>query len=104
MSAHRSPARPNYPGNYKEGELAKGGGTPRGHDEVAKKVSVGWDELKHGPSLHEDQHSHGSQGTGAHDAMMDDHSGHGPSPGSPGHHVTSHLEGVESRKLRKNWP
>ena len=103
MSVHRSPARPNYPGNYKEGELSTQH-PPKPHDAETVKKSVGWDELKHGPDLHDDQHSFGSQGTGAHEAMMDDHSGHSESPGSPGHHVDQHLNGVESRKLRKNWP
>jgi len=58
MSVFRSVARPDYPGNRKEGEVAKEH-PPRGFDEKVKKVDTAWGGLVHGPECHEDQHSMG---------------------------------------------
>jgi hypothetical protein len=62
MSVHRSPARPDYPGNYKEGELARSQPKPAPLGPAKSGRQPGTDhKLSHeGPEMHDDQKSHGA--------------------------------------------
>ena len=104
MTSFRSPARPSYPGNRKEGEVGTAH-PPKPHDAETVKKSVDWSSLHHGPEQHEDQMSRGKGEMDGFGEAGDAHSGlRGPSPKNIGHHPDKHLGGVESRKLRRNWP
>jgi len=93
MSVFRSPARPDYPGNRKEGEVAKEH-PPRGHDEKVKKVDVGWSSLVHGPDHHEDQHSMGRNA--GHDLFhKGDH--------DPGQNSWSHPHGSKAQEHKSKF-
>jgi hypothetical protein len=100
MTDFRSPMRPDYPGNRKEGEVSKARG-PAGHDAKVTKTSVAWSDMTGGPPHHEDQKA-GSGDMNAYGKAGDAHGGmRGPSPTSTGHSPNTHLSGVESRKSKK---
>lgn len=102
--SHRSPARPNYPGNRKEGEV----GTehpPKPHDAETVKKSVDWSSLHHGPEHHPDQMSMGKDRSDGFDHASDEPGDHkGPSIRTGGHNPEEHQNSVESRKMRRHWP
>jgi hypothetical protein len=100
MTAFRSPMRPDYPGNRKEGEVSRARG-PAGHDEKVKKTGVDWGSMASGPAHHEDQKSFGKGEMNAHEKAGAAHSGlNGPSPSHIGHHPNEHLGGVEKRRSK----
>jgi len=69
VSVHRSPARPEYPGNYKEGEVSRTQPRPAPLGPAKSGRQPGHDHSLHvhGPELHEDQHSMGRGTMSAHE-------------------------------------
>jgi hypothetical protein len=104
VSVHRSPARPDYPGNYKEGEVARTQPKPAplGPGKSGRQPGSSATLSHEGPEMHDDQKNMGSGTMSAHT----EHRSHekpgrgswGPPAGSKENHRTDFVPGQKHKR------
>jgi hypothetical protein len=108
MSVFRSPARPSFPGNRKEGEVSRSQPhpAPLGPAKSGRQPGsdASWKDLHKGPEQHEDQRSMGKGRSDAHDEANIKHD-HDPGwnkweapHGSKENHRTDFVPGQKHKK------